>query len=149
MDVPASMKAELAAWNNGTGIDLQSWVGCEGRFALAVGYSTVFWPEFVTFERYVLMEGFSEEGLRSFERHPNATRQSVEAVMNHLHIADIHALGIADISRDKLVFLGSVLKEIYEAKLQWRFPDRRFVVEFFDPEPKDLEDYQLSFWQAD
>ncbi|ESW88995.1 hypothetical protein NKI48_09455 [Mesorhizobium sp. M0644] len=149
MDVPASMKAELAAWNNGSGIDLQSWVGCEGRFALAVGYSTIFWPKFVTFERYVLMEGFSEEGLRSFERDPNATRQSVEAVMNHLHIADIHALGAADISRDKLVFLGSVLKEIYEAKLQWQFANRRFVVEFFASDSRDLEDYQLSFWQAD
>jgi hypothetical protein len=37
MDVPDSMKAELAAWNDGAGIDLESWVSCEGRFALAVG----------------------------------------------------------------------------------------------------------------
>ncbi|RWA60896.1 hypothetical protein [Mesorhizobium sp.] len=149
MQVPKSMRAELGAWNNGSGIDLQSWVGCEGRFALAVGYSTIFWPEFIEFERYVLMRGFSQEGLRGFERSPETTRQSVEAVMNHLHIADIQAYGAADISRDKLVFLGSVLKEIYQAKLHWQFPDRKFVVEFFAPETGDLYDHQLTFWQVD
>ena len=37
METPQSMKDELAAWNNGAGIDLESWVGCEGRFALASG----------------------------------------------------------------------------------------------------------------
>jgi hypothetical protein len=46
MKLRQSMESELAAWNNGAGIDLASWVGCEGRFALAVGYATVFWPEF-------------------------------------------------------------------------------------------------------
>ena len=38
-----STKSELAAWNNGAGIDLESWTGCEGRFALAVGYAAIFW----------------------------------------------------------------------------------------------------------
>ena len=44
MDTPESMKAELAAWNNGAGIDIESWVGCEGKFSLAVGYSSIFGP---------------------------------------------------------------------------------------------------------
>lgn len=68
--------------------------------------------------------------------------------MNHLHIEDIHAV-TEDISRDKIVLLGSTLKQLYEAKLRWQFPDRTFIVEFFAPEPKDLRDYQLTFWQAD
>ena len=46
MEIPISMRAELAAWNNGNGIDLGSWTGCEGRFALAIGYASIFWPEF-------------------------------------------------------------------------------------------------------
>jgi hypothetical protein len=46
MDTPISMLAELGEWNGGKDIDLQSWVGCEGRFSLAVGYLTVFWPDF-------------------------------------------------------------------------------------------------------
>ncbi len=143
------MKAELAAWNGGSGIDLESWIGCEGRFALAVGYATVFWPEFEAFERYVLSKGFTEDTLRGFEREPGATRESVEKVMNHLHLADLQHRGCADVSADKLVVLGRILKEIYEAKLRWQFPERRFEVSFYQPDdPLQLDEYQLLFWQV-
>src|SRR6185437_5378168 len=118
MDTPESMKAELAAWNSGDGIDLETWVACEGKFSLAVGYASVFWPAFTFFEGYILQEGFSEKNLRDFE-HNAQSRRSVEWVMNHLHIADIQHGGCGDISKDKLLVLGNVLKEIYEAKLQW------------------------------
>ena len=47
METPESMKAELAAWNDGRGIGSASWVGCTGNFGLAVDYVTTFWPEFV------------------------------------------------------------------------------------------------------
>ena len=92
MDTPESMKAELAAWNNGAGIDIESWVGCEGKFSLAVGYSSIFWPPFTLFEGYILREGFSEDSLRGFERN-GRSRKSVEWLMNHLHIADIQYYG--------------------------------------------------------
>jgi hypothetical protein len=66
MDIPESMRSELAAWNNGKGIDLQSWVGCEARFALAVGYASIFWPEFVEFDGYILPKAsFRRKGSRS------------------------------------------------------------------------------------
>jgi hypothetical protein len=147
METPESMKSELAAWNNGAGIDIESWVGCEGRFSLAVGYSTVFWPSFTLFERYILREGFSEASLRSFEQNGRG-RQSVEWLMNHLHIADIQYYGCSDASKDKLLLLGNVLKEIYEAKLLWQWPDHPCRVEFYIPDDQDdLMKYQLSFWQ--
>jgi hypothetical protein len=147
MEVPHSMKDELAAWNNGAGIDLESWVGCEGRFALAVGYATVFWPQFVEFEGYILRKGFSEKSLRGFESEKGSSRRSVEWVMNHLHLQDIQFAGCPDISQDKLILLGNVLKEVYQAKLQWQFPHRPCTVELYVPEDDDLSDYQLSFWQ--
>jgi hypothetical protein len=147
METPESMKAELSAWNNGAGIDLKSWVGCEGSFSLAVGYATVFWPEFVEFEGYILTKGFSETSLREFAAKEGSSRNSVEWVMNHLHIADLH-YGRKDISKDKILLLGNVLKEIYQAKLRWQFPDRPCIVEFDIPEdPEDLMGYQISFWQ--
>lgn len=37
---PTDMLLELAEWNNGDGIYLESWIGCSGDFRLAVGYST-------------------------------------------------------------------------------------------------------------
>jgi hypothetical protein len=50
MELPESIKKVLAPWNNDAGIDLESWIGCEGRFALVVGYSSIFWPDFVEFD---------------------------------------------------------------------------------------------------
>jgi hypothetical protein len=148
MKIPESMGAELGAWNNGAGIDLESWIGCEGRFSLAVGYATVFWPEFVEFDGYILRKGFSEESLRGFESQARSDRKGTEWLMNHLHIADIHHPGCSDMTQDKIVLLGAVLKEIYEAKLRYAFPERQCTVEFYVPEdPENLVEYQLSFWQ--
>ncbi len=148
MKIPESMKTELAAWNNGAGIDLESWVGCEGNFSLAVGYTTIFWPEFVEFDGYILQNGFLESGIRQFESREGMTRQSIEWVNNHLHLEDIQYHSCEDISKDKLVVLGNTLKEIYEAKLKYQFPDKPCVVEFYIPEDENnLREYQISFWQ--
>jgi hypothetical protein len=148
MKIPESMSAELGAWNNGSGIDLESWIGCEGRFSLAVGYAAVFWPEFVEFDGYILRRGFSEESLRGFESRARADRKGTEWLMNHLHIADIHHSGCPDLTKDKIVVLGAVLREIYEAKLRYVFPERPCTVEFSVPaDSEDLMEYQLSFWQ--
>ena len=149
MEIPSSMAAELQAWNNGKGIDLESWVGCSGSFALAVGYITIFWPNFVEFDGYILREGFSKEALRSFEGRENQDRKTIEWVMNHLHIADIQYHGCEDLSKDKIRVLGSTLQAIYSAKLKVQFPHTPCIVEFYQPDNEDeLLDYQISFWQA-
>jgi methyl coenzyme M reductase subunit C len=69
--------------------------------------------------------------------------------MNHLHIADIQYFGCEDASKDKLLLLGNVLKEIYQAKLLWQLADRPCSVELYIPDDEeDLLEYQLSFWQT-
>jgi hypothetical protein len=153
MDIPESMKEELGAWNNGQGIDLESWVGCAGNFSLAVGYTTIFCPQFIEFEDYIfrsdepVCEQF-EKNIRGFESKEGSTAFSVEWVINHLHIADLQYRGCEDISPDKLTLLGNALKEIYEARLAHLFPKKPCVVKFYVPEdPEDYDEYQLSFWQ--
>lgn len=149
MRIPESMADELSAWNNGRGIDLDAWVGCVGSFGLAVGYASLLWPRFVRFEDYILTEGFSEQQVRDCRSRPDATAMSIEWLLNHRHIADFQHHGCPDISRDKLILLGSTLREIYQAKLTWAFPDSPCVVEFYQPDDPDaLQDYQISFWQA-
>ena len=140
---------EMRDWNNGAGIGVEAWIGCEGSFRMAVGYSTIFWPEFVEFERYVLRAGFSVDGLRGFERQCGGDRRRIETVMNHLHIADIHYQGCEDITRERLVYMGGVLSEIYRAKLAWQFPSKRFEVRFYDSPVEHLTDYELTFVQTD
>jgi hypothetical protein len=151
MDAAESMKPELSQWNDGSGIDLETWIGFSGNFSLAVGYTTLFWPEFVEFDGYILRAGFTESILRDWENQPSITRKSIEHVMNHFHILDIHhSNGADDATKDKIIALGRILKEIYEAKLRWQFPDRPCVVDFYEPTDAEdwLLDYQISFWQV-
>jgi len=142
-----SLLPELRDWNNGAGIDIESWIACIGNFQLAVGYSTVFWPRFVEFEGYVLREGFSVETLRGCEQCCSGVRGSVEALLNHLHIADIQTCG-TDVTGEQIVYLGRTLREIYTAKLRWQFPDREFEVRFDEGNFENLIDYQLTFFQV-
>lgn len=148
MEIPVSMQAELRRWNGGDGIDLEDWVSCEGRFAFAVGYASLFWPEFEENEGYILRKNVPVEIIRGFERREGSSRRSVEATLNHIHLLDLHYVGCPDASPDKLALLGHVLKEIHEAKLQWQFPDRPCAVSLYIPEDPDaLVDYELTFWQ--
>ena len=99
------------------------------------------------FEGYVLRAGFSVESLRAWERREGGNRWNFEAVMNHLHIADIQYLGCEDLTQERAVYLGRVLSQIYRAKLAWQFPGRRFEVLFDDTPRENLMDYQITFFQ--
>ena len=146
------MRAELQAWNNGAGIELDGWIGCEGRFSLAVGYASIFCPEFIEFEGYILIgEEMNEDGirtLREFEAGMKSSPMSIEWTLNHLHIADIQYRGCPDATPDKLLAVGTAQKKIHEARLAYLFPTKPCVVEFYVPDnPEDLHEYQISFWQ--
>ncbi len=147
------MKEELQAWNNGKGIDLESWVGCSGNFSLAVGYASLYCPKFVEYNGYIFKaEGITDDlisAVNGFESQQGSTKKSVEWVINHLHIRDVQHNDCEDISPDKLVVIGEALKEIYEAMLLKYFPDKPCIVEFYIPKDiEDLDDYQISFWQV-
>ncbi len=117
-----------------------------GNYALAIGYSLVFWPRFVEHEGYVLRLGFEERALRSVEGNAASNRQGVEALMNHLHLNDLHYEAAA--SEAQLRHLGRVLKATHEAKLARDFPGRRFAVVFNDEPGLDLERYELTFFRV-
>jgi hypothetical protein len=140
---------ELPDWNNGNGIDVQSWIDCSGDFQLAVGYTTLFWPRFIEFDGHVLREGFSIDSFRSFQQQCNGSRRSVESVMNHLHIASIHYHDLRSFTVDHALYLGRTLREIYQAKLAWQFPSSRFEIIFDESEQLDLMAYEITFYQSD
>ena len=147
------MKKELGAWNNGKGIDLESWISCTGNYSLAAGYASIFCPKFIEFEDYIFeakeIDKRMLKNIRDFEHQKDSTPKSVEWVINHLHISDIHHNGCEDLTADKVILLGESLKEIYAARLNYLFPDKPCTVKLYKPEDlEDFEDYQLSFWQA-
>jgi hypothetical protein len=151
--VPVSMRDELQTWNRGKGIDLQGWIACNGSFALAVGYASIFCPEFIEFNDYILthrkVTPDAVRTIREFEKREGATPCAIERELNHFHLADIQYYGCPDLPADKLLFIGSTLKRAYEARLTYSFPQRPCIVEFHIPEnPEKLYDYQISFWQT-
>jgi len=145
---PDALIAELPAWNDGRGgVTARAWVGMMGRYDLAVGYSLVFWPRFVRFESYVLREeAFDEANLRDWEQSHGDNPRAIEAVLNHLHIADLH---IADdtLTEAQSIYLGRTLKSAWSAKLAIDFPDLAFEVAFDDTPGQDTLGYEVTFWQ--
>lgn len=75
-------------------------------------------------------------------------RESVEAVINHLHMSDLHRNDEAPATELQLRRLGRVLKQIYETKLKADFPERTFVVSFPDEPDLDWVDYAVTFWEV-
>lgn len=149
METPKSMRAELGEWNSGKGIDLEMWIGCQGRFSLAIGYLTILWPEFEVIEDYIVRKGSSGEAIRDFSNQSGSSRLSVERTINHIHLVDLHYRGCPDATPDKMLVLGTALKEIYEAKLKWQFPDRPCTVRLYVPEDATaLDEYEITFWQT-
>ncbi len=142
-----SLIPDLKGWNNGSGVDPETWVGCEGNFRLAAAYSLIFWPKFVEIDGMVFRDGMDRATLDSWMANCSGDRRAVEATANHLHIVDLHYVGAPDANAERVVFLGNVLKEIYATKLDAVFPDREFVVEFYAPPDNKLQDYQLTFYQ--
>jgi hypothetical protein len=56
--------------------------------------------------------------------------------------------GCSDLTKDKVLLLGTILKEICEAKLQCQFPDRPCKVSLYEPpDETDLMAYEITFWQ--
>jgi hypothetical protein len=144
----ADLIAELPRWNGGAGIAPEDWIGCVGNYELAIGYGLLFWPRFVEHEGYVLRHGFEERALRSVEACAAGDRGGVEALMNHVHIADLHANVATPPTEAQVRHLGRILKATHEAKLRLDFPGRVFTVSFNDEAGLPVQDYELSFRQV-
>ena len=69
-------------------------------------------------------------------------------MVNHLNLDGIQSLGCEDINFERLLYLGRTLREIYQAKLAWQFPARRFAVDFDESPGQPLEAYQITFYQV-
>lgn len=146
---PKSMDNDLGAGGDANRITLESWVAFAGDYKLAIGYAALLWPRFEAVGKYILVEGVSQENIEGFESQEGSTPKSVECTLNHLYLADLHPQDDDTLSADKLLFLGTILEEMWAAKLQTQFPDRPCTVQFFVPDdPEDLLGYQISFWQT-
>jgi hypothetical protein len=137
---------ELAEWNNGKGIDIDSWISCIGRFDQAIGYGKVFWPDFAIHDDCVLFAPVSVAAFDDWVRHTGGSKRSVEATMNHRHILDLFQGGRENVTRAAILHLGRLLKDMWACKLRRDFPGRHIMVDFSEEYTEDLVDYQITIY---
>ena len=146
---------EIRDWkvSNGQQFDIEDWIAIEGNIKLAIGYSIVFWPTFLEHDECVFIKShFSPENFNEWLNVEYVDNYGqIEAVINHLHIMDLFTgERHNEITNEQIIYLGNILREIYEVKLKAEFPTRNFVVTFNgNDENQDLIDYQLTFYQDD
>ena len=145
----ASLISDLQQWNNGDGIDVESWVGCVGNLPLAIGFGSLFWPRFVLYRGYVLFASFSETALDSFIGCCNGDRRAVEATMNHRHLLDFFCDAndgepSAEPNDAQLRHFGRLLREMWQAKVKLDLPAEDVVVSFQDEPVADWLDWIVT-----
>ncbi len=140
--------AELPLWNNGAGISPEGWIGCMGNYELAIGYSLVFSPRFERVGPCIVRHDIGPFGRKRAEESAEADAAGAEAMVNHLHLLDLHCNVETPPTEAQLRYLGRTLKQAWKAKLAIDFPDVEFAVEFNDEPGLQPIDYQLTFWRV-
>ena len=144
---------ELKDWKkkNGESFDIQDWIACEGNIKLAIGFSSIFWPDFLEHDGCVLLA--SRFSLKSFNDWTKAEYVmhygQIESVFNHSHLVDFFSWeNQKEINIDQIRYLGNMLKQMYQSKLKSDFPEKVFEVAFNgDEDYEDLYDYEITFYQ--
>jgi hypothetical protein len=134
-------------WNNGEGISMKGWIGCIARYDHAIGYAALFWPDFVLYDDCLFVTEPSPENYQEWMTRNDGDRTRVEAMINHRHIQDIFMNSEFEPTKEIVVHVGKLLKDMWQCKLQRDFPERRIRVEFYGDDPIDLLDYVITVFQ--
>ncbi|MFC7339670.1 hypothetical protein ACFQY0_20970 [Haloferula chungangensis] len=143
---------DLDDWesHNSCEIGPDGWLAGMGSFNLAVAFSSLFWPEFVTHDDCVFMAPFRDHDAQNYQRLPTGCdddKTRTEVTLNNQHLLDLFPNEKARPTREQVIYLGRTLKDMWQLKLNRDFPDRRMVVSFPEDYSDDLMDYEITFWQ--
>ena len=137
---------ELKLWNDGSGIDIHRWIGCEGDHKHLIGYARILWPHFIEHDDCIFREHLDTKNYQGWLARMKGNKTEVEAVMNHQHIVDLFSRSHKERpTREVVCYLGQLMKEIWQAKLDRDFPSRRVKVTFFDLD--DILESHITFFQ--
>ena len=145
-DEESNLMPELANWNDGAGITLNAWISGVGRFDHALGYAAIFWPSFVQYERCIFRASPDHTAYQEWMKSTRGDCAKVEAMVNHVHLADLFTGSDYRPNRALLLRLGQIMKEMWSCKLAQDFPDKRFETHFTS-DAENLADLELTFYQ--
>ncbi len=140
---------ELGQWNNGKGISIEGWISCIGNIRHAIGYSRLFWPNFVEHKGCIFLAShFDEAKFNDWAESTNWNLTAIESVINHLHILDLFP-NDSEATKEQIIYLGGNLKKMWEAKLAFDFPSAQISVIFdYDKDdPDGLLGFEITFFQ--
>jgi hypothetical protein len=144
----AELIPQLKNWKvDGTIISPDEWIGASGNYEHLVAYAKILWPEFVEHDDCVFRAGFTEETYRGFMAQAGGDKTSVEAVMNHRHVLDFFCNANPKPTREMILYVGRLLRDTWQAKLNRDFPDRKIRVSFPEEHCEDLLQYEVTFFQ--
>jgi hypothetical protein len=145
----AALIPELKTWNSGKGVDIATWISCEGDHKHLIGYAQILWPHFVEHDGCIFLgESIDEDNYRAWLAQTKGDKKRVEAVINHRHIVDLFSRSQHDPpTQDVVLYIGRLIKEIWQTKLSHDFPGREITVTFPDDALKDILEYEITFFQ--
>jgi hypothetical protein len=139
---------ELKNWKVGGAVaGPDEWIRAIGTFEHLVAYSRILWPDFVEHDDCLFFAGFNTDNYKGFMTQMNGDKTSVEAVMNHRHVSDLFCNANPKPARPVIQYVGRLLRDAWQAKLDREFPDRRILVTFPEDDWEDLLQYEVTFFQ--
>jgi len=125
------------------------WLSFVGSVGQAIAHADLFWPAFVEHDGCVLKaDRLDPANFSAWMTSTSGNRRAVEAVINHTHVSDLFGERGAEATREQVVHLGRVLRDVWAAKLARDFPGRRFEVSFPEDGCEAVQDYEVSFYQV-
>jgi len=118
-----------------------------GRYEHLVAYAQVLWPDFVEHDDCVLHAGFTDDIYKGFMAQTKGDKTSVEAVINHRHVLDLFCSADPKPTREMILYVGRLLTDTWQAKLNRDFPGRKIRVSFPEAYCEDLLQYEVTFFQ--
>jgi hypothetical protein len=100
---------ELSQWKT----DIGSWINAIGRFDHAIAYGHLFWPEFKIHQECVLFADCPIESFDHWMKHTGGNLTAVEGVLNHRHILDLFTNSEFKATREVVLHLGRLLRDIW------------------------------------
>jgi hypothetical protein len=137
---------EMRDWNNGNGIDIDSWIQCMADHKVLVGCARILWPEFVEREGCIFLAQ-KDGSYTGWLKRAKENKKAAEATANHIHVLHLFATELP--TRELILYVGRLMKEIWQVKLNLDFPDRKITVVFPAEDDLELIDYELTFFQEE
>ncbi len=111
----------------------------------------VLWPDFMEHDGCVFvnkLDDTDKQTYRDWLDQLGGDRPRVEAVMNHQHIVELLEHVVESPSREVVLTVGRLMRDLWASKLSRDFPERRFIVSFPEDHCDDLVEYEITFFQT-